>query len=82
MRIKAMREGLYARLQPRRPDVNFDYLLKQTGMFSYTGLTLEQVRKLRDEFAIYVVESGRICVAALTRKALAPVADAMLRVLD
>jgi aromatic-amino-acid transaminase len=82
MRIKAMREGLYARLQPRRPDVNFDYLMKQTGMFSYTGLTSVQVRKLRDEFAIYVVESGRICIAALTRKALAPVADAMLQVLD
>lgn len=81
-RVKAMREGLHANLQARRPGVDFDYLSKQTGMFSFTGLTPEQVGRLREEFAIYLVGSGRICIAALTQESLAPVADAMAHVLN
>lgn len=81
-RIKAMREGLYAQLHAMRPDRNFDYLLKQKGMFSYTGLTLAQVRKLREESAIYLLESGRVCIAALTAETIAPVTAAIAQVLD
>ncbi|WP_348265774.1 aminotransferase class I/II-fold pyridoxal phosphate-dependent enzyme, partial [Salmonella enterica] len=47
------------------PDGNFDYLLQQRGMFSYTGLTEELVDRLRDEFGVYLIASGRMCVAGL-----------------
>ena len=50
-------------------------------MFSYSGLTKEQVRRLRNEYSIYAVDSGRICVAALNRKNVDYVADAIARVL-
>ena len=81
-RIKAMREDLHAQLQSKRPERNFDYLLRQKGMFSFTGLSAAQVRRLREEFAIYLVGSGRVCMAALTQKTLAPVAEAIAQVLD
>jgi aromatic-amino-acid transaminase len=81
-RIQAMREGLHARLQALRPDCDVSYLLKQSGMFSYTGLTVAQVRQLREESAIYLLESGRICIAALTERTLDPVAAAIARVID
>jgi aromatic-amino-acid transaminase len=81
-RIKATREGLYADLRARRPDRNFRYLLDQKGMFSFTGLTPDQIRRLREEFAIYLIGSGRVCMAALTQEGIAPVANAIAQVLD
>jgi aromatic-amino-acid transaminase len=81
-RIQKMRKGLHANLHARRPNLDVNYLIKQTGMFSYTGLTPEQVGRLRDEFAIYLVKSGRICIAALTQETLAPVADAIVHILE
>ncbi len=81
-RIRAMREGLHANLLAKRPDRNFDYILKQKGMFSFTGLKPAQINRLREEFGVYLVGSGRVCVAALTQKTLAPVADAIVQVLD
>jgi len=81
-RIKAMRNALHAALQARLPGADFDYLLKQTGMFSYTGLSPEQVRHLREQHAVYLIGSGRMCLAALTEQAIAPVADAFAAVLD
>jgi aromatic-amino-acid transaminase len=82
VRIKAMREGLHAALVARKPQQNFDYVLQQKGMFSFTGLTVEQVRKLREEYAVYLVGSGRLCMAALTTATIAPAADAIAQVLD
>jgi len=82
IRIRAMREHLHASLEVKRPDRNVDYLLEQKGMFSYTGLSPAQVSRLRDEFAIYLVGSGRICMAALTQETISPVADAMAQVLE
>src|SRR5690606_16589434 len=63
-RIWAMREGLVSRLKDRGLH-EFGFILSQAGMFSYSGLSREQVLRLREEFAIYAVDSGRICVAAL-----------------
>ncbi len=80
-RIKAMREGLHAALCEKKPGRNFDYLITQKGMFSFTGLSPEQVRILREEFAVYLVGSGRICLAALTQETIAPAADAIAKVL-
>lgn len=81
-RIKSMRQGLYAQLHARRTDRDFEYLLNQKGMFSFTGLTRAQVDRLRAEFGIYLIGSGRICMAALTQTTIAPVAEAITQVLD
>ncbi|MES2073558.1 MAG: amino acid aminotransferase [Pseudomonadota bacterium] len=81
-RIKTMREGLHASLLAKRPDRNFDYILTQKGMFSFTGLKPAQINRLREDFGIYLVGSGRVCIAALTQKTLAPVAEAIAHVLD
>lgn len=80
-RIKSMRTQLVEKLKARVPNVNFDFVIKQRGMFSYSGLTKEQVHKLRDEYSIYAVDSGRICVAALNSKNIDYVADAIAKVI-
>lgn len=64
-RIISMRQTLVKELKAEMPDRNFDYLLQQRGMFSYTGLSEEQVERLRDEFGVYLIASGRMCVAGL-----------------
>jgi aromatic-amino-acid transaminase len=50
-------------------------------MFSYTGLTAGQVERLKDEFGIYAVSTGRICLAALNTRNLDYVADAIAAVI-
>jgi aromatic-amino-acid transaminase len=80
-RIKAMRKRLVDSVQARVPGADFGFVLKQRGMFSYSGLTKEQVRRLRAEFSIYAIETGRICVAALNSKNVDYVADAIAKVL-
>ena len=78
-RIKAMRQELVQRLAALgRPD--FDFIARQSGMFSYSGLSQQQVARLREEFAIYAVDSGRICVAALNLSNLDHVAGAIVAV--
>ncbi len=64
-RILAMRQALHKVLKARMPGRDFDYFLKQRGMFSYTGLSAAQVDRLREEHAVYLVRSGRICIAGL-----------------
>ena len=78
-RIKAMRQAFAERLRKLVPGRDFSFVLKQKGLFSYSGLSAAQVRRLRDEFSIYAVESGRICVAALTTKNIDYVTDAVAR---
>ena len=75
-RIKLMRAALVERLHERLPGSDFRYMLTQRGMFSYSGLTQAQVHRLRDEYSIYAVDTGRICVAALNSKNVDYVADA------
>lgn len=81
VRIKAMRKTLHDVLTARIQNRDFSYLLSQRGMFSYTGLTPEQVDRLRDEFAVYLVRSGRMCVAGINEKNAATVAEAMAAVM-
>ncbi|PHV06410.1 aromatic amino acid aminotransferase [Janthinobacterium sp. BJB412] len=81
LRVKAMRTGLYDALSARCPGLDFSYLNKQTGMFSYTDLTAAEADVLRQEFGLYVLSSGRICLAALTEGSIAPAADAIAQVL-
>jgi aromatic-amino-acid transaminase len=81
-RIQAMRKALHATLRQKMPARNFDYFLTQRGMFSYTGLGPAQVDRLRDEFAVYLVRSGRMCVAGLNSGNVEATGLAMAAVLD
>lgn len=80
-RIKAMRQQLYATLSAKLPQRDFSYFIKQRGMFSYTGLNPQQVQRLQDEFAVYLVGSGRMCVAGLNSSNIDYVAQAFATVL-
>src|SRR5918996_2966961 len=80
-RIKDMRKRLVDKIHARVPDADFSFVLKQRGMFSYSGLSKEQVRRLREEYSIYTIETGRVCVAALTSKNVEYVADAIAKVI-
>lgn len=80
-RIKAMRKALVDGIHKRVPGSDFSFILRQRGMFSYSGLTREQVLRLRSEYSIYTIETGRICVAALTTKNIDYVADAIAKVI-
>ena len=80
-RIKAMRKALVDGVQSRVPGFDFSFVLKQRGMFSYSGLTAAQVGRLRGEFSIYAIDTGRICVAALTTRNVDYVADAIAKVI-
>ncbi len=80
-RIAAMRRSLHGVLAAQLPGRNFDYFLTQRGMFSYTGLSAAQVDRLREEHAVYLVRSGRMCVAGLNTGNVQAVADAMAAVL-
>jgi aromatic-amino-acid transaminase len=64
-RIKQMRQLLETRLVAAGIESDVSFITRQKGMFSYTGLTAPQMQRLRNEFGIYGVDSGRICVAAL-----------------
>ena len=81
IRIRAMRDEFVARLKARAPGRDFDFVREQVGMFSYSGLTKEQVGRLRSEFSIYAVDTGRICVAALNSKNIDRVVDAIAKVI-
>lgn len=80
-RILAMRQELVKVLSTEMPERNFDYLLNQRGMFSYTGLSAAQVDRLREEFGVYLIASGRMCVAGLNTANVQCVAKAFAAVM-
>ena len=80
-RILAMRQELVDVLKETVPGGDFDYLLKQRGMFSYTGFSAAQVDRLRDEFGVYLIASGRMCVAGLNSRNVQRVAQAFAAVI-
>ena len=80
-RIKAMRKKLFDTLSAAAPGRDFSYLITQRGMFSYSGLSPEQVDRLREEFGVYLVRSGRMCIAGLNDGNVDYVAAAMATVL-
>ena len=81
VRIREMRAAFVAQLKAKAPAHNFDFVTQQRGMFSYSGLTKAQVDKLRDNNSIYAVDTGRICVAALNKRNIDAVIDAIAAVL-
>jgi len=80
-RIQQMRQALVQELAARGAKKDFSFINRQRGMFSYSGLTAEQVERLRLEFGVYAISTGRICAAALNSKNLGYVADSIVRVL-
>jgi aromatic-amino-acid transaminase len=79
-RIKQMRRALVEQLGAAGVKGDLSFITRQQGMFSYSGLTAAQMQRLRSEFGIYGVDSGRICVAALNHKNLPAVAQAIAAV--
>ena len=79
-RIKRMRGALVDQLTNAGVKGDLSYIIKQNGMFSYSGLSAAQMQRLRSEFGVYGVDSGRICVAALNDHNLAYVAKSIAAV--
>ncbi|NHB91653.1 amino acid aminotransferase [Photorhabdus cinerea] len=80
-RIQRMRQLFVNTLQEKGANQDFSFIINQNGMFSFSGLTKEQVERLREEFGIYAVSSGRINVAGLTLENMAPLCEAIIAVL-
>lgn len=80
-RIIKMRHILNEKLSQALPERDFSYLVKQQGMFSYTGLTAEQVDILKDQYGIYLVRSGRMCAAGLNLSNIDYVAESIAEVI-
>ncbi len=79
-RIRAMRTGLVGKLKSMGVERDFSFVERQRGMFSYTGLNAQQVERMRAEYGIYAVGTGRICLAALNSRNLDYVAEAIATV--
>jgi aromatic-amino-acid transaminase len=79
-RIKRMRRALVEQLAAAGVKGDLGFIVEQNGMFSYSGLSAAQMQRLRSEFGVYGVDSGRICVAALNDHNLAYVAKAIAAV--
>ena len=80
LRILEMRQGLVDALAVLLPGKDFSFFLSQRGMFSYTGFSVAQVRRLRDEFGVYLIDSGRVCMSGLRPDNLQQVAEAFAAV--
>ena len=76
-RARLMRRELVDRLRQKTPGRDFGFILKQRGIFSYSGLSRDQMIALRERYSVYGLESSRICVAALNSRNLDYVADAI-----
>lgn len=81
-RIKTMRHQLVQKLKEHGVKQDMSFILNQKGMFSYSGLSTEQVHQLRDQDGLYILDTGRICVAALNDRNIDIVAAAIARVLN
>ena len=80
-RIRGMRTQMVELLAKNAPQRDFSFVGRQRGMFSYSGLSVEQVHRLRNEFGIYALDTGRICVAALNQSNIHVVTDAIVQVI-
>jgi aromatic-amino-acid transaminase len=81
VRIKAMRTALVEKLAAAGVKQDMGFIAQQQGMFSYSGLNAAQMQRLRGEFGVYGVDSGRICVAALNAKNIDAVVAAIAKVM-
>lgn len=77
LRMTRMRRALFERVSRLDPTLDVSYLLSQKGMFSYTGLGSEAVDRIRERHGVYLIRSGRLCVAGLNDSNLERVARAL-----
>jgi aromatic-amino-acid transaminase len=80
-RIKATREALVGKLRAAGVTRDLGFITQQIGMFSYSGLSKEQMQRLRSEFGVYGVDSGRLCIAAINSRNIDAVAAALAKVM-
>ena len=80
VRIKAMRQKLVDGLKAAGVQQDMSFITSQIGMFSYSGLTKDQMVRLRSEFGVYGTDTGRMCVAALNSKNIDYVCQAIAKV--
>lgn len=81
-RMKQMRTGIVANLKAKGSTHDWSHVTSQIGMFAYTGLSVEQVNQLKDEYAIFMTADGRISIAGLNTGNLDYIADAFHKVTD
>jgi aspartate aminotransferase len=81
-RINGLRKTMAEKIAASRIQRDYSFLERQTGMFSFMGLTVEQVGRLRDEFAIYTVNSSRINIASFNESNMDYFVEALATVLD
>ncbi|MBX8517214.1 aspartate/tyrosine/aromatic aminotransferase [Pseudomonas cichorii] len=77
LRIIDMRQKLVTALEQKVPGRDFSFILRQSGMFSYTGLSPEQVDELREKYGVYLIRSGRVCMAGLNEANIGKFCDAL-----
>lgn len=80
-RIQRMRQLFVNTLSEKGASQDFGFITRQNGMFSFSGLSKDQVMRLRDEFAIYAVASGRVNIAGMTPDNMSPLCEAIVAVL-
>ncbi|MCT2388544.1 amino acid aminotransferase [Erwinia pyrifoliae] len=80
-RIQLMRQLFVKTLEEKGAKGDFGFIIAQNGMFSFSGLTKDQVLRLREEFGVYAVNSGRVNVAGMTADNMAPLCEAIAAVL-
>jgi len=80
-RIKVVRRQLVEKIRGIRSDFDFSFIVRQRGLFSYSGLNKEQVKRLREEYSLYAIDSGRICVPAINSRNIDYVARGIASVL-
>ena len=79
-RILEVRRQLVEKLRAKATKHDFGFVARQRGMFSYSGLSKQAVTRLREEYSIYAIDTGRICVAAINSKNIDYVSDAIAKV--
>ncbi|WP_147196659.1 amino acid aminotransferase [Pantoea sp. CCBC3-3-1] len=80
-RIHRMRQLFVNTLQEKGAKGDFSFIINQNGMFSFSGLSKDQVIRLREEFGVYAVNSGRVNVAGMTPDNMSPLCEAIVAVL-
>ena len=80
-RLNGLRKLLVDKLAARKTPMDFSFIAKERGMFSFLGISKEQVIRLREEFHVYMIESSRINVAGINRANVDYVADSIAAVL-
>jgi aromatic-amino-acid transaminase len=80
-RIREMRRQFVEKLRARLPQADFGFVTRQRGMFSYSGLSKSTVDRLREEFSVYAIDTGRICVAALNSRNIDHVTESIASII-